>query len=153
MGDCCLFNFDATSSSINELLSNFEIQFIPGGISFPNPEDPNLAFIFDVEIFEAHPVTENVEVIQAIAPGHLTIANQAEGIAFTNSGTFQDFNANGVQDPDEDSGPFVFMAVANFGSGKVVVLADNDFTDPIYKFDEGKKLLLMQNILRWLSAP
>jgi hypothetical protein len=152
MGDCCLFNFSATSSSINELLSNFEIQFIPGGLSSLNPERPEF-YIFDVKTFASHPVTENVEEIQAIAPGHLTIANNAEGIAFTDSGTFRDLNGNGVQDPDEDSGPFVFMAVANFGSGKVVALADNDFTDPIYEFDSGKKLLLMQNILRWLSAP
>ena len=151
MGDCCLFSFFANNSSINDLLSNFGIQFVTGGLKTLNSEDSSSNFIFDVERFIPHPVTANVGAIRAVSPGHLTVTGPAEALAFTGSDTFPDPNGNGVQDPSEDSGPFVFAAAANLGPGKVVVLAGNHFTDGIYQFERGQEPLLIRNILGWLT--
>jgi cellulase (glycosyl hydrolase family 5) len=57
----------------------------------------------------------------------LDLSEPAQGVAYTNAEAWRDTNGNGRKDAGEELGPFAVIAISECGTGRVVVVADDEF--------------------------
>ncbi len=128
----------------------FGIKFLPGVVL------SNSRNFYTID-FKSHSITTGFTKLQPVNEvGALKIQQPAKGIAYTSSNCWlnsEAWNHAREQGPDDSNGPFPVIAVTQYGNGKVIGIADDDWvvgwepgTD---EYKQSQKLFL--NILGWLS--
>lgn len=129
----------------------FGIKFLPGVVL------SNSRNFYTID-FKSHSITTGFTKLRLVNEvGALEIQQPAKSIAYTSSNCWlnsEAWNHAREQGPDDRKGPFPVMAVTQYGNGKVIGIADDDWvvgwepdTD---EYKKSQKLFL--NILGWLSG-
>jgi hypothetical protein len=107
---------------------------------------------FKVKRFTSHPLTEGLSSVAVYGSWGLMAekGSRAEVVASTSDKAWADFNRNRALDEDEPLMSYGVIAVAEYGAGKVVVVADdapfaNKFTE------EADNSRLAANIIEWFG--
>lgn len=97
-----------------------------------------------------HPVTESVSSVAVYGTWGLFPEKEARVVAATSDRAFPDFNRNRIRDKDEPLVKVGVVAISEYGSGKVVVVADDAPLANAF-LDKGDNLRLAKNIVSWLT--
>jgi len=116
---------------VNALLSNFGIHFDGTLIASPEPAWPGAeSTVYWTQTFNRdHPVGRESSSYFVSSGGSLTLTPPAVSVAETGAGTWRDSNGNLKADVGEVKGPFCIIAASEYGQGRVVVIADDDFKE------------------------
>ena len=131
----------------NNLLRTFDIQI--EGTTLEASED----YLWDSVSFWAtdvgdHPVTNDSPGLLVNSGTSLELGDAATSLVMTGPSVWRDVKRDGLHQSSEEAGPFVVVASAQFGDGRVVVFADNSFTNT---FMDNRALIM--NALRWVAGP
>jgi hypothetical protein len=106
---------------------------------------------FWVEDFNSeHPLFNGVDRIWANSSGVLVLGDEWDALAWSPGSSWLDDGDN-AREPEERLGPFVYAAARDWGSGRVLVLADNAFVDAHLGQSPGN-LRLLANAIAWLAG-
>lgn len=97
-----------------------------------------------------HPVTKGVSSVALYGTWGMMAEKGAKIVAYTGDKAFMDFNRNRVRDKDEPGMKVGLVAVSEYGSGKVVVVADDAPLANAF-LGMGDNLKLAENIVSWLT--
>ena len=97
-----------------------------------------------------HPVTEGVSKVALYGTWGLLPEKGARVVAASSDNAYPDFNRNRVRDENEPIIKVGFVAVSEFGKGKVVVVADDAPLANAF-LGMGDNLKLAKNIVSWLT--
>ena len=104
---------------------------------------------FFVQDFEDHPITKNIQKIAVYGTWSVTSKEPSRTVAWTSASAWSDVNRNRVLDPDvERTDRLGIVAVAEYGSGKVVVVADDAIFIDMF-MNEGDNRQFGENIVTW----
>jgi len=106
---------------------------------------------FYVTDISASPVTLGLKKIALYGTWALLPERGAEAVAKTSKEAWADLNRNRKKDKDEPTDSFAIVAVKKFGSGRVVVVADDaPFANAF--INVGDNARLSRNIIKWFKA-
>ena len=109
---------------------------------------PQDFYLMDVD---THPITEGVESIAVFGSWSLTSFEPARTVAWTSDRAWLDTNSNRVFDMDHEGLERLgIVAVSEYGSGKVVVIADDAVFIDAFTIN-GDNRLLRDNIITWFK--
>jgi len=127
------------SSAINPLTREFGVYMDPEAVrakEYLEEEGEFLVTNFD----SLHPVTKNISLATVNWMCPMTVTGQAEALAYTPVNTHSDGR----------KGPFPYIAVTEYGKGRVAIFADQAlFVGPFYRGSQHE--ILAENVMRWLS--
>jgi len=107
---------------------------------------------FLVKDFTHHPVTRGLKSVAVYGSWGLMaeIGSRARVLATTSEGSWADLNRNRTREDNEPLMKYGIIAAAEYGSGKVVVVADDaPFANKF--IDEADNRRLASNIVEWFS--
>jgi hypothetical protein len=140
---------DATlGERLNSLLVNFGMTYRQGTLASHTPLWDAQSFVV-TNLNQTHFITKGIHELQANWSGVLENLGDALVLAETKADSWQDANVNGKQDPGEQSGPFAFVIVKQFGKGRVLAVADNAFSDSLFQSCENRRFIM--RVLAWLA--
>jgi predicted metalloprotease with PDZ domain len=139
-----------------ELAKTFGITMLPGIVCDPHLSTPVKPFHIKIMNIRQHPVTENVDAFTYDWGQPLLVASPALSLATVGNGSWWETDANGVKDPDEQSGQFTVLASSEYGRGRVVATGDiGCFSlyrrlqwSPLQTYDTARLAL---NVFNWLA--
>ncbi len=105
---------------------------------------------FYAKAITPHSLTAGVKSIALYGTWGLLAEREAKTLAFTSEKAFGDFNRNRRYDSGEPRTRAGILTVADYGKGKVVVLAD-DAPFANHFLDMGDNLRLARNLVDWFS--
>ena len=106
---------------------------------------------FFVRDFEDHPITKGIKQIAVYGTWSVTSKEPSRTIAWTSGSAWSDVNRNRIFDRDvEKTGRLGIMAAAEYGSGKVVVIADDAVFIDMF-MNEGDNRQFGENIITWFK--
>ncbi len=125
------------------VVSNFVVAEETGNIG-AQPQD------FYITRFTPHPVTEGLRKISVYGSWGLLVEGAAKEVAATSDNAWADLNRDRKRDEGEPASKFGVVAVASYGAGKVVVVADDaPFANKFLKEADNTKLA--GNIIKWFK--
>lgn len=125
------------------LVSNFVISQPANNIAGQSQD-------FLVTKINKHPLTTGVKKIAVYGTWGLMTEDKAVTVAATSDHAWADLNRNRIYDKDEPVQSFGIAGVAEFGKGKVVVVADDaPFANRFINEADNKKF--SDNIIRWFK--
>jgi uncharacterized protein (TIGR03437 family) len=150
-GGALIFLGDADlNTTINTLLGQWGIQFDRTLIK----SRPAGAGSFDLSSFSNHPAVAPDGAFKTNFGGSLVVSQGAVALGFTSSAEWKSVSGQVTQQPGEPNGPFVMVAAAQAGKGRVFVVSDNAFHDDYLKSSSQLgNLNLFLSALAWLTAP
>ena len=113
------------STDINDVLFPFGITFERGRILRENSNGASYDF-WVKNLDQVHEVTSGVSEFELVKSASLRAVAPGVVLAFTGTDTWRDTNRNKRRDPEELMGPFGIIAAAEYGKGRVVVMADDE---------------------------
>ena len=125
-GGALLFYGDLGSLPAEGLLAPLGISFDPTAILAFDPDWDAASFWIEGKE-RTHPITRSEWSFHTNWGGSVAAVEPAFVVASTHPETWRDANGNRRQDGSEETGPFGLLAIAEVGSGRVAVLADNPF--------------------------
>jgi hypothetical protein len=137
-----------TGESLNGLLANFGMFYRQGTIASRSSLWDAQSFVVS-NVDQNNFVTRGIHELQANWAGVLENRGDALVLAATKADSWLDVNGNGHQDAGEQSGPFAFILVKQFGKGRVLAVADNSFTDSLLRSCDNRRFIV--HALVWLS--
>ena len=123
--------YGAKDWGLNPFLSQFGIQINPSRIASSHPSP----HVNDPYTFYATAAAGPPEVGSALLPflvnygASLDLSDPAVRVIGTGSETWRDANRNSKVDSGERKGPFAIVALAECGTGRLAVVADDEFRD------------------------
>jgi len=117
---------------INQLLANFGIMYQHAVLASHVPSWASSSpFGFSVPSMSAIPDLIGFDTgdHSLVNSGTLSVSPPASAILLTDENTWIDLNVNGIQNAGEPSCPCTVLAVAEFGLGRVAVVANHSFYD------------------------
>jgi hypothetical protein len=132
---------------INSLLQNFGVAFGNGTLASHTASWDAQSFML-TNLNQAHFVSKGVSEVWANWSGFLQSTGAATALVTAGPETWHDLNYNGNQDSGEPGGPFAFAVATQYGAGRVVVVADNGFSDSMIVSGENRRFIL--HALIWL---
>jgi hypothetical protein len=138
------------STPINTLLGQWGIQFdrtLIGSLQ------TTCLGCFFLNSFVDHPAMATDPSFYTNYGGSLTISGEAVALGFTSAAEWRSLSELPTKQPAEASGPFVMVAAAQAGRGRVFVVSDDAFHDDyIRSISRVGNLNLFLSALAWLSA-
>jgi len=139
-----------------ELAKIFGITMLPGIVCDPYLSTPTKPFHIKIISMRQHPVTENIDAFTYDWGQPLMVTSPAKSLATVSNGSWYETDANGVKDPNEQSGQFTVLASSEYGKGRVVATGDiGCFSlyrrlqwSPLQTYDTARLAL---NIFNWLA--
>jgi uncharacterized protein (TIGR03437 family) len=140
------------STSINSLIGPWGIQF--NNTEIESPQDfSGFPGIFSLSSFANSPAVGVSPSFQVNGSGSLTISQGGVALAQTSAAEWRSFSGDSTQQPGDPNGPFVMVAAAQFGTGRVFVVSDNYFEDSVLQYQsEVGNLNLFLSGLAWVSS-
>ena len=134
----------------NELVEPFGITFLAQDVISSSsgewkPQNAPADFIAP-----DHAVTQGVAAFLTNCGTAIDSYGNASVLLRSGADSWHDTANEGVNDPGERAGPFVFGVAVEHGEGRVVALSDNNFLDDAWDALDGNKTLLM-NAIKWLA--
>jgi len=125
-------NYGIRMSRVNALLSGFGITYVSALVGSPHPAiDDDDPMTYLVESFDvSHPIGEDCVAYMVGWGASFDVSPPAVSVAATSVDTWRDTSRNHKQDPHEETGPFSFIAVSEFGLGRVAAIADDMWSEP-----------------------
>ncbi|MGJ5820004.1 hypothetical protein [Paludibaculum fermentans] len=144
-------NMVAATSSILEMAG---IGLDKAPLKSPNNTLNQAPDSFYLSGFAGHPAIAPDAAFHVGGAGSLILSGAATPLAWTSDQEWRSISGLGTQQPDEPNGPFVVVAGAELGQGRIVVMSSNTFTDGYlgYAFNDGN-VSLFRSVLTWLAEP
>jgi hypothetical protein len=135
----------------NDVTTSFGIRIINDYIT-TQPGTGNLlaADFLVTNITQNNPITKGVGPLYAniAAPMQVLNGSEADVLAWTDRDTYSTNTPNSSPSPTVQ-GPFPYLISEQYGSGRVIIFADNFFENPIYTIPSS--VTLAHNTLFWLD--
>jgi uncharacterized protein (TIGR03437 family) len=139
------------NTSINALLGQWGIQYDGTLIESRQSTCPGC---FYLSSFVNHPAVALDASFQTNYGGSLAVSHGAVALGLTSAAEWRSTSGQATQQSDEANGPFIMVAVAQAGRGRIFVVSDNAFHDDYLQFaTRAGNLNLFLSALAWLSAP
>jgi uncharacterized protein (TIGR03437 family) len=139
------------NSPANTLLNPWGIQFNTTVIE--SPQDASCAPCFLLSTFAAHPAVPPAPNYLTNYGGSLILSQGALALASTSAAEWRSPSLKPTQQPAEPNGPFVMMAAAESGSGRIFASGDKDFMDVSLQYSGNSgNLNIFLSALAWVSA-
>ncbi|MCX5770294.1 MAG: cellulase family glycosylhydrolase [Candidatus Hydrogenedentes bacterium] len=142
LGDCSL------GDRLNSLMANFGMTYRQGILGSHTPLWNAPSFVV-TNLNQTHFTTKGIHELHANWTGVLENLGDALVLAETEADSWLDANMNGIQDPDEQNGPYPFALAKQFGKGRVLAVADNAFYDAGILLSENRRFI--RHALPWLA--
>jgi len=140
------------STSINTLIEPWGIQF--NSTVIESPQDISVyPDIFNLSSFADNPAVGLNPSFQVNYGGSLIITPGGVALGETSAAEWRSVSGAPTQQPGDPNGPFVIVAAAQFGKGRVFVVSDNYFNDSILQYSSfAGNLNLFLSGLAWVTA-
>ena len=142
LGDC------SVGDRLNSLMVNFGMTYGQGILGSHTPLWDAQSFVV-TNLNQTHFITKGIHELHANWTGVLENLGDALVLAETEADSWLDANMNGIQDPDEQNGPYAFALAKQFGKGRVLAVADNGFFDAAILLSENRRFI--RHALAWLA--
>ena len=147
-GGLLVLGDSSVGDRLNSLLVNFGMTYRQGVLASHTPLWDAHSFVV-TNLNQTHFITKGIHELHANWTGVLENLGDALVLAETEADSWQDANANGQQDPDEQNGPYAFALAKQFGKGRVLAVADNGFYDAGILLSENRRFI--RHALAWLA--
>ena len=140
------------STSINTLIEPWGIQF--NSTVIESPQDiGGYPDIFNLSSFADNPAVGLNPSFQVNYGGSLIISQGGVALGETSAAEWRSVSGAATQQPGDPSGPFVMVAAAQSGKGRVFVVSDNYFNDSILQYPSlAGNLNLFLSGLAWVTS-
>jgi uncharacterized protein (TIGR03437 family) len=136
------------STSINALSSPWGIQFVAPRIE--SPQIPGSPGSFYLSSFANHPALGSSPALYENNGASLSVSAGAVSLGLTSAAEWSSPSGMPTQQPGEPNGPFVILAAAQVGKGRVFMSGTDAFTDVLAGATGNLDILL--SALSWLTA-
>jgi len=139
------------NTNINTLIGQWGIQF--DGTQIDSPQQPCCPQNFQLSSFANHPALGSNPSFQMNFGGSLTLSQGAIALGQTSAAEWKSISGQAAQQPGDPNGPFVIIAAAQSGKGRVFAISDNAFDDQVLQYTpDNLNPNLFLSALAWLSA-
>lgn len=150
-GSLCFLGNAGLNENINTLLKHFGIQFENHVIFEPatQEKDPGNPLINNFTYHRL--VNSNSHFNMNWGGSFINISSPAIAIAFSDSTTWRNLDANRIHDSNEPYGPFPIICTAEYGKGRVLCFSDNALHNDYIKWESSPNDDLFLCGMNWLT--
>jgi hypothetical protein len=140
-----------SDTSINALVGPWGLQFDPTMIE--SPQTPGCAWCFNLTWFAAHPAVGSSPSFFTDPSGSFSLAQGAIALAQTSAVEWKSRSGQPTEQPGDPNGPFVIIAAATVGKGRVFVCDTAFFDSYLANASQSGNPNLFLSALQWVSSP
>jgi len=139
------------NTNINTLIGQWGMQFNSPLIE--SPQQPSSPQNFALSTFANHPALGSSPAFQVNWGGSLTVSQGAMALGQTSAAEWASVSGQTTQQPGDPNGPFVIIAAAQPGAGRVFAMSDNAFDNAVLQYTpDYLNINLFLSASAWLTA-
>jgi len=143
--------FASANRLLNPIAEEFGFRFLEHYVIASDYEGKPQEYL-SRQINDQHPVMSGIDAVFMDWPSGIEVTGDAVVLFSSGPDTWLDLDNDEEKSPGDPDGPFTQAVAVTYGDGRVVAIADDQFTSFHLYYPRGATLPFLLNVLEWLAG-